>query len=113
MALFKSIDTDYGIPATYWNIGAVQEDFSVQGIIPDNIVKERDKLRASGQTTRLYVPDEYTLSLAMPRSVAFTTAQRESLLSEILTVYQEKFVRTYVFLPLSFGKAFESLADSD
>jgi hypothetical protein len=31
MALIKSIDTDYGIPATYWNIGAVQEDFKSQG----------------------------------------------------------------------------------
>ena len=27
MALQKSIDTDFGLPATYWNIGAVQEDF--------------------------------------------------------------------------------------
>ena len=27
MAIIKSIDTDYGIPAQYWNIGAVQEDF--------------------------------------------------------------------------------------
>jgi hypothetical protein len=27
MALLKSMDTDYGIQATYWNIGAVQEDF--------------------------------------------------------------------------------------
>jgi len=31
MALEKSIDTDYGIPATYWNIGAVQEDFKGKG----------------------------------------------------------------------------------
>jgi len=31
MALLKSIDTDYGIPATYWNIGAVQEDFKGRG----------------------------------------------------------------------------------
>jgi len=31
MALLKSIDTDYGIPAIYWNIGAVQEDFKGQG----------------------------------------------------------------------------------
>ena len=28
-------------------------------------------------------------------------------------MYQEKFVRTYISLPLSFGKAFESLGDSD
>jgi len=31
MALIKSIDTDYGIPASYWNIGAVQEDFKGAG----------------------------------------------------------------------------------
>ena len=31
MALIKSMDTDFGIPATYWNIGAVQEDFKGRG----------------------------------------------------------------------------------
>jgi hypothetical protein len=31
MALIISIDTDFGIPATYWNIGAVQEDFKGRG----------------------------------------------------------------------------------
>ena len=31
MALIKSIDTDYGIPVSYWNIGAVQEDFKGRG----------------------------------------------------------------------------------
>lgn len=31
MALLKSIDTEFGIPATYWNIGAVQEDFKGKG----------------------------------------------------------------------------------
>ena len=31
MALVKSISTDFGIPATYWNIGAVQEDFKGRG----------------------------------------------------------------------------------
>jgi hypothetical protein len=31
MALIKSIDTEYGIPATYWNIGGVQEDFKGRG----------------------------------------------------------------------------------
>ena len=31
MALLKSIPTDFGINADYWNIGAVQEDFKGQG----------------------------------------------------------------------------------
>lgn len=31
MAILKSIQTDFGISAEYWNIGAVQEDFKGQG----------------------------------------------------------------------------------
>lgn len=31
MALIKSIPTDFGINAEYWNIGAVQEDFKGKG----------------------------------------------------------------------------------
>ena len=31
MALIKEVDTDFGIPAAYWNIGAVQEDFKGKG----------------------------------------------------------------------------------
>jgi len=31
MALIKSIMTDYGVSANYWNIGAVQEDFKGKG----------------------------------------------------------------------------------
>ena len=31
MALIKSIPTDFGIDAQYWNIGAVQEDFKGRG----------------------------------------------------------------------------------
>ena len=31
MALIKSIPTDFGIDASYWNIGAVQEDFKGKG----------------------------------------------------------------------------------
>ena len=31
MALIKAIPTDFGLDATYWNIGAVQEDFKGRG----------------------------------------------------------------------------------
>jgi len=31
MAIMKSINTEFGIPATYWNIGAFQEDFKGKG----------------------------------------------------------------------------------
>ncbi len=91
----------------------VRSALSIEGIIPDSIVKERDKQRAAGQTPRLYVPDEYTLTLSLPRSFPLTSRQRELLLNEIVSVYQEKFVRTYVAMPLGTGKAFESLVGAD
>ena len=31
MALTKNVDTDYGVQATYWNIGCIQEDFKGKG----------------------------------------------------------------------------------
>ena len=91
----------------------VRAALSIEAIIPDTIIKERDKLRAAGQTPRLYIPDEYSVSLMLPRMFPLTSRQRELLLNEVVSVYQEKFTRTYLALPLSTGKAFESLVDAD
>jgi len=91
----------------------VRAALTVEAIIPDSIIKERDKLRAAGQAPRLYVPDEYTLTLTLPRKFPMSPREREVLLSEIVTVFQENFIRTYVAMPLNFGKAFESLLDAD
>jgi hypothetical protein len=102
-----------GLDATEATQGNVRAALSIEGIIPDSVVKERDRLRASGQTPRLYVPDEYTLTLSLPRAFPLTTRERALLLNEIVSIYQEKFVRTYVALPLGTGKAFESLAGAD
>ena len=91
----------------------VRAALNIEGIIPDSIIKERDKLRASGQTPRLYVPDEYTLTLSLPRTYPLTSRQREILLNEIVSIYQEKFTRTYVAMPINFGKAFDALGGAD
>lgn len=91
----------------------VRAALSIEGIIPDSVIKERDKQRAAGQTPRVYVPDEYTLTLSLSRNFPLATRQRELLVGEIVSVFQEKFNRTYVALPLGFGKAFESLASAD
>jgi hypothetical protein len=32
MALLKPIETDYGVYATYWHIGCIQEDFTGPGV---------------------------------------------------------------------------------
>lgn len=102
-----------GLDATEETQGKVRAALSIEGIIPDSVIKERDKQRAAGQTPRVYLPDEYTLTLSLPRTFALTPRQRELLLSEIVSVYKEKFIRTYVALPLNAGKAFESLAGAD
>jgi len=102
-----------GLDATEETQSKVRAALSIEGIIPDSIVKERDKLRAAGQTPHTYIPDEYVLTLSLPRSFPMTSRQRELLLNEIVTVYHEKFTRTYVAMPLSSGKAFESLNDAD
>lgn len=31
MALLNTVDTDFGVTASYWNIGTVQEDFKGKG----------------------------------------------------------------------------------
>jgi hypothetical protein len=102
-----------GIPVTDEMQATVRAALSIEGIIPDSVVKERDKLRAAGQTPRVYIPDEYTLTLSLPRKFPLSPQQREQLLGEIVSIYREKFTRTYVALPLEMGKAFESLAGAD
>ncbi len=86
---------------------------SIEGIIPANIVKERDRIRATGQTPPPYVPDEYAISLSLRRSPEFGDSQREKLLREIVTVFRENFHRTYGQSPLAFGTAFETLRSAD
>ena len=56
-----------GMDTTEDNQSMVRSAMNIEGIIPDSVIKERDKLRAAGQTPRLYVPDEYILTLSLPR----------------------------------------------
>jgi len=86
---------------------------SIEGIVPPNIVKERDRLRASGQTPPAYVPDEYTVALTLPRSSSLSDGQRNALLNEIVAVYRENFNRTHAAVPLAFGTAFATLRNAD
>jgi hypothetical protein len=85
----------------------------ISGFVSANIVKERDRLRAAGQNLPPYFPDEYEISLSLPRNYALDVRQRELLLAEIVNVYLEKFRRNYVLLPPEFGNAFSSLKNAD
>lgn len=93
--------------------GRVRAALSIEGIIPASITKENDRLRAAGQTPRVYMPDEYKLTLSLPRKHDLAIRERELLLNEIVSVYLDRFQRTYVQLPLDFGNAFQSLEGAD
>lgn len=93
--------------------GIVRSALSIEGLIPPNIIKERDRLRASGQPIPALIPDEYQIILSLPRKFPLGSQQREALLIEITSVYREKFQRTYATPPPDFGNAFESLQNAD
>jgi hypothetical protein len=91
----------------------VRGALGVSGFVSPTIVKERDRLRAAGQIVPPYFPDEYEISLTLPRTHVLDVRQRELLLAEIVNVYLEKFRRGFVQLPPEFGNAFTSLRNAD
>jgi len=91
----------------------VRAGLTIEGLIPPNVIKERDRLRAAGQTPATFIPDEYLITLTLPRKFPLSGRQRELLLNEIVSIYQEKFQHTYAETPLAFGNAFETLRNAD
>jgi len=92
----------------------IRTALSVEGIIPPYIVKERDRLRTLSQVAQApFLPDEYLITLTLPRKFALSGRQRELLLNEIVTAFRAKFLRTYGALPLAFGDVKETLQDAD
>jgi hypothetical protein len=91
----------------------IRSALTIEGLIPPNIVKERDRLRASGQTVPVFLPDEYLITLSLPRNFPLSSRQREQLLNEIVGAYRERFQRAYAQVPLAFGNAFETLKGAD
>ena len=102
-----------GLEATDGIHSQIRGALSIESIIPSNVVKERDRLRAAGQTPPPFIPDEYLVSLNLPRKFPLSFRQRELLLNDIVSVYRENFQQTYTNLPLSFGTAFEALRNAD
>ena len=102
-----------GLDATKGFQGKIQSALTIEGLIPLNVIKERDRLRAAGQTPAPYLPDDYLVTLTLPRKFPLSSRQCELLLNEIVSVYLEKFQHTYAEMPLAFGNAFETLRTAD
>lgn len=86
---------------------------NIEGIIPPNIVKERDRLRALGQTPAPFVADEYRVTLVLPAAFKLNDEQRNRLLNEVISVYRETFQRAYGKAPVAFGSVFDTLRTAD
>jgi hypothetical protein len=91
----------------------IQSGLSMEALIPPEINKIRDRLRAEGQVLAPIVADEYRLTLTLPRTFKFNGHEREVLLTNIINVYQENFERTYSDVPAPFANVFDTLRDSD
>ena len=91
----------------------IQAGLTVEGIIPTDVVRQRDHLRVVGQTPPPYIPDEYSVSLTLPYRYPLTSRERERLVNAIVSVYRDKFERTYGNLPLAFGNVFDTLKGAD
>ena len=86
---------------------------TVSGLISPTIARERDRLRAAGQPLPPYTPDEYEITLSLPRTHSMDMRQRGLFLTEMVNSYREKFSRTFVKLPPQFASAFEQLKTAD
>jgi ElaB/YqjD/DUF883 family membrane-anchored ribosome-binding protein len=91
----------------------IRAALTVEGIIPPDVIKTRDRLRATGQNPPAYIPDEYLVTLTLQRKFPLNTQQRGLLLNGIVSAYQEKFQRTYGTVPQAFGSAFDTLRNAD
>jgi hypothetical protein len=93
--------------------GKIRAALTVEGVISPMVIKERDRLRAAGQSPPPYLPDEFLVTLTLPRRFPLSGRQRELLLNQIVSSYEEKFQATYAELPEGFGSAFDSLHKAD
>jgi hypothetical protein len=102
-----------GLDATGELQSQIRGALNIEGIVPPDITKDRDRLRTLGQTPQPYTPDEYVLTLSLPRDSSLDLDQRAHLLSEIVSVYRENFQRTYASVPIDFGNVFDVLPHAD
>jgi hypothetical protein len=104
---------DLGLPSAENLLTPIRAALAIEGIIPPDVVKQHDRMRAAGQVPPVYIPDEYSVTLTLPRDFPLSNGQRAVLLNNIVSLYRDKFQRTYMEAPLAFGDAFDTLRTAD
>lgn len=82
MALIKAIETDFGVDATYWNIGSYQDDFRGQGATLWLFGYSSQEARHSGaqplaSRTITIAGEDYTSDRTRPDLYAFVSENVE------------------------------------
>jgi hypothetical protein len=91
----------------------IKKSIYVEGIIPIEKVKARDRLLATGQNVPPLIADEYRLSLNLKRNFPLSFDQRKRLLNSIINSFRVKFEKTYAKPPISLGNLSASLLTAD
>ena len=85
--------------------------FDIEPVVPSALARAR--ALTAGQTPPTYIPDEYVVSLSLPRNSPPSIEERGLLLNEIVSVYQEQAQRIQASIPLPVGNLVEVLAHTD
>lgn len=95
-------------PEKYYS--RVRSAITIEGLLPALSKSEADTvtrvlLQNPAQKRSIFVPDEYEVQLAVPEGVPLDAKQARRLLVELISLYTERFHRTYVKQPERYAAA--------
>ena len=111
--LLQSALLKQGLATSSEMIATVQNALSVEGIVPLQVVADRDRTRGTGQPVPLFTPDEYAIRLTESPALKLDASERAKFIEALVEAYQNSFRNTYGELPSNMGRAFERLKSAD
>ena len=111
--LLQSALLKQGLATSSEMIATVQNALSVEGMVPLQVVADRDRTRGTGQPVPLFTPDEYAIRLTESPAIKLDASERAKLIEALVDAYRNSFRNTYGELPSNMGRAFERLKSAD
>jgi hypothetical protein len=91
----------------------ITQSISIEGLLTSDQVKLRDRLISTGQSVSTLIPDEYILTIVLPRNFNLTIEQRKHLLLSIVNSFKTKFEKAYAISPITLGNLTAALQSAD
>ncbi len=111
--LLQSALLKQGLATSPEMIATVQNALSVEGMVPLQVVADRDRTRGTGQPVPLFTSDEYAIRLTESPALKLDASERAKLIEALVDAYRNSFRNTYGELPANMGRAFERLKSAD